>query len=183
MTSRLFRIVSLMFVLCLSYGVPGCACDGPCGPPAGPSAPPTPTPRPPMVTPTIAPTPVPPVPTPTPTPHPPTPTPTPVPTPPPPVPTPTPAATCRYAVQGSNQHYPYQGMLNGGFSVSADPSNCPWSAVSRVGWVGITSTTQGVGGGGRYNVAGNGGAYRVGTIDIIGTTMTLTVTITQDARP
>ena len=110
-------------------------------------------------------------------PTPPTPKPPAPPTPPKP-PTPPQPPPCSYAVQESPQRFTYQGG-NGGFSVSANRSDCRWSATSNVAWVAITGGASGSGNGSvNYIVAGNGGGARTGTISVA----SKTVTITQSAR-
>lgn len=91
------------------------------------------------------------------------------PTPPPPTPTP----SCAYAVQESAQQFDYRGG-NGGFSVSASRSDCPWNAVANVAWIAITGGSPGSGNGTvSYLVAGNAGAARTGTISVAGKTVTV----------
>lgn len=91
------------------------------------------------------------------------------PTPPPPTPTP----SCAYAVQESPQQFDYRGG-NGGFSVSASRSDCPWTAVANVAWIAITGGSPGSGNGSvSYLVAGNGGPARTGTISVAGKTVTV----------
>lgn len=93
--------------------------------------------------------------------------------PPPPPPPPPPQPVCTYAVQETPQVFTYQGG-NGGFSVSASRSDCPWTAVSNVVWVAVTGGSPGTGNGSvTYLVAGNGGPARTGTISVAGKTVTV----------
>ncbi len=64
----------------------------------------------------------------------------------------------------------------GSFTITADDTNCPWTAISSVDWITITSTNSGFGEGTiSYAVAANTNTTaRVGTISVEGHTFTVT---------
>lgn len=63
----------------------------------------------------------------------------------------------------------------GSFTVTADDTNCPWTAIGSVDWITITSTNSGFGAGTiSYSVAANTNATaRTGNISVGGRTLTI----------
>ncbi len=63
----------------------------------------------------------------------------------------------------------------GTFTVTADITNCPWTAISSVDWITITSTNSGFGSGTiSFSVTANtNGTARMGTISVEGKTFTV----------
>jgi uncharacterized repeat protein (TIGR03803 family) len=64
---------------------------------------------------------------------------------------------------------------SGSFTITASLTNCPWTAISSVDWITITSTNSGLGDGTiSYSAAANtNGPARVGTISVEGKTLTI----------
>src|SRR4051812_20956932 len=95
-----------------------------------------------------------PSPVPEPAPAPPSPAPSPAPPTPAPAPAPPPPATCTVQLDRDNDEAA-AGGADGQFGVSA-PGGCPWTAVSKIGWISITAGASGKGTGQvRYRVAAN----------------------------
>lgn len=81
------------------------------------------------------------------------------------------ANSCVYTVTPTSFTVPSQGTTSG-LSVSSGTS-CPWTAVSNVSWITITSGGSGSGiGGVNFLVAANTGAARTGTLTVAGKTVT-----------
>ena len=81
---------------------------------------------------------------------------------------------CTYTLSASHVTLPATDDT-GSFTITADITNCPWTAISSVDWITITSTNSGFGSGTiSYSVAANtNGGARVGTISVEGRSFTI----------
>jgi hypothetical protein len=83
------------------------------------------------------------------------------------------AGTCGYSLTATSTSVGVAGPTNGSVGVTTT-SGCPWTAVSQVGWVTITSGASGTGSGTvNFTVAANTSPARSGTITIAGQTYTV----------
>ncbi len=81
---------------------------------------------------------------------------------------------CTYVLSASHITLPATADT-GSFTVTADITNCPWTAISSVSWIAITSTNSGFGSGTiSYSVAANTNVTaRTGSISVDGRTFTI----------
>jgi hypothetical protein len=86
---------------------------------------------------------------------------------------PGPQPGCELSVSPQSESFAASGG-DGTVRVTASGSNCGWSAASNVPWITVAATAGNGNGSVRYSVAANTGAARTGTMNVAGTTISVT---------
>ncbi|MFI5165773.1 MAG: M6 family metalloprotease domain-containing protein [Thermoanaerobaculales bacterium] len=83
------------------------------------------------------------------------------------------SAWCTFSLAASSQAFPATGG-SGSVEVTSSGSTCPWTAMSDVPWITLSSGASGAGNGTvAFSVAANSGAVRTGALTIAGQTFTV----------
>jgi len=86
-----------------------------------------------------------------------------------------PGVVCSWSIDPRSISVPGDGAIGNAISVTTNAPDCGWTARSNVGWIFVTSGTNGIGNGTvNYTVGVNTGGFRTGTITIAGQTFTVT---------
>ena len=86
-----------------------------------------------------------------------------------------PGVVCSWSIDPRSISVPGDGAIGNAISVTTNAPDCGWTARSNVGWIFVTSGTNGIGNGTvNYTVGMNTGGFRTGTITIAGQTFTVT---------